>query len=72
MMTNLGWSALIFAAVAALACCREPEGQTCSEVASSVFAARPCCERHRTAKSWPEVGHRDELEAAGSPGDTAR
>jgi hypothetical protein len=46
MMTNLSWSALILAALAAVACWIPEDQPDCDEV-RPVFGARVCCERHR-------------------------
>jgi hypothetical protein len=47
MMTQLTWSALIFAALGVLACWNHEESPVCQE-GRPVFGARPCCQRHRT------------------------
>jgi hypothetical protein len=46
MMTNLSWSALILAALAAVACWKPDEESVC-DVSRPVFGARVCCEKHR-------------------------
>jgi hypothetical protein len=48
MMTNLSWSALIFAILAALACWN-PEDRSGCDGSRPVFGTRACCERHKTA-----------------------
>jgi hypothetical protein len=48
MMTQLTWSALILAALAAVACWRPEDRAACDEV-RPVFGAKACCERHKAA-----------------------
>jgi hypothetical protein len=48
MMSQLTWSALILAAVAAVACWN-PEGQPACDESRPVFGVKACCERHRVA-----------------------
>jgi hypothetical protein len=46
MMSQLTWSALILAVLAALACWNRPDEPAC-DANRPVSGARPCCERHR-------------------------
>jgi hypothetical protein len=48
MMTNLSWSALIFAALAAVACWNAEDRPACDAIRPA-FGAGPCCESHKTA-----------------------
>jgi hypothetical protein len=48
MMTNLSWSALILAALAAVAWWSVEDGPAC-EVSRPVFGATACCQGHRIA-----------------------
>jgi hypothetical protein len=48
MMTNLTWAALIFAALAAVACW-DPGDRPGCDAARPVLGSAVCCERHRTA-----------------------
>jgi hypothetical protein len=68
MMTHLTWSALILAALAAVACWNAEDEGACSE-SRPVFGGRACCERHRLAgKSRPAT--QALLEATRRPGNT--
>jgi hypothetical protein len=46
MTAQLTWSALIFAALAAVACSNHKDEPACDAI-RPVFGARPCCQRHR-------------------------
>jgi hypothetical protein len=48
MMIKLTWSALMFAALAALACWNR-EGQPVCHESRPLFGAGACCQRHRVA-----------------------
>jgi hypothetical protein len=48
MMTNLTWSALIFAALAAVACW-DPGDRPGCDAARPVLGSAVCCEQHRNA-----------------------
>jgi hypothetical protein len=48
MMSQLTWSALLLAALAALAYFRSDDKPVCDEV-RPIVGARACCERHRVA-----------------------
>jgi hypothetical protein len=48
MMTQLTWSALILAALAAVACWNAEDKGACSE-SRPVFGGKACCEKHRLA-----------------------
>jgi hypothetical protein len=48
MMTQPTWSALILAALAAVACWSPEDRAACDQV-RPVFGARACCERHKAA-----------------------
>ncbi len=63
MMTNLSWSAVMFAALAGLACW-DREGRTGCEAARPLFGKRPCCEKHKAASSKAEFGSVADLEEA--------
>jgi hypothetical protein len=54
MMTNLGWSALFFAAIAAMAFWNSGDSPDC-DARRPMRGERPCCERHRTGMSKTEA-----------------
>jgi hypothetical protein len=63
MMTNLSWSAVMFAALAGMACW-DREGWTGCEAARPLFGRWACCEKHKAASSLAEFGSVADLEAA--------
>ncbi len=63
MMTNLSWSAVMFAALAGLACWNG-EDRTGCEAARPLFGRWACCEKHKAAGSKTEFGSVADLEAA--------
>ena len=48
MISQLSWSALILAAIAAVACWSAQDRPACDET-RPVFGATACCQRHRVA-----------------------
>jgi hypothetical protein len=69
MMTQLSWSALIFAALAAVACSNHNDEPAC-DVDLPVFGSRTCCERHKPRGE--SAAHFESVEAAWrSRADTA-
>jgi hypothetical protein len=72
MLTNLAWSALILAALAAVACWNHEESPVCQE-GRPVFGSRPCCQRHRTTGNAAFNSVADlEADRRASDGDAAR
>jgi len=49
MMTNLSWSALILAALVAVACWNPEEPLAC-DADRPVYGSKTCCERHETPR----------------------
>jgi hypothetical protein len=62
MMIKLNWSALILAALAAVACRNSGDEPACDE-SRPVFGARACCQRHSVAGKTA-IATVAELEAA--------
>jgi hypothetical protein len=48
MMTQLTWSALILAALAAVACWNAEDEGACNEI-RPVFGSKVCCQKHKAA-----------------------
>jgi hypothetical protein len=70
MITNLSWSALILAALAAVAYWspEDPEPQPACTEGRPVFGATACCERHKAASAANfEFTTVAELESARKP-----
>jgi hypothetical protein len=71
MTSQLSWSALILAAIAALACFSPGEPPVCRET-RPIYGGHACCERHRLV--GPVAAHYEAVEAArrASVGDPDR
>ena len=62
MMTNLSWSAVIFAALAVLACWNRESRPGC-EATRHLYGTRPCCDKHRAKSSKAKYSSVAEYEA---------